>query len=55
MLLWSNKKLHPLDIGQTVLFKTPVIDRGCMAPRNVLGVVKKQMVICTTRNIVRNY
>ena len=41
MLTLSRQKLPPAEVGQNVLVKVPDVDRGRLAPRNVLDVVLK--------------
>ncbi|XP_050303513.1 SCAN domain-containing protein 3-like [Anthonomus grandis grandis] len=39
MIALSNSKLPPIDVGKTVIIRVPDVDRGRLAPRNVLAVV----------------
>lgn len=39
LLVSSLQKLPPAEVGQNVLVKTPDVDRGRLASRNVLAVV----------------
>ncbi|KAK4877438.1 hypothetical protein RN001_009944 [Aquatica leii] len=39
MLALSQQKLLPIKVGQNVVVKVPDVDRGRLAPRNVLAVV----------------
>ncbi|KAK5645096.1 hypothetical protein RI129_006396 [Pyrocoelia pectoralis] len=39
MLALSQQKLPPIKVGQNVVVKVPDVDRGRLAPRNVLAVV----------------
>lgn len=39
MVSLSNSKLAPVDIGKSVVVRVPDVDRGRLAPRNVLAVV----------------
>lgn len=39
MIALSNSKLPPIDVGRTVIVRVPDVDRGRLAPRNVLAVV----------------
>ena len=39
MVSLSNSRLPAVDIGTNVVIRVPDLDRGCLAPRNVLAVV----------------
>jgi len=39
MISLSNSQLAPVSIGKTVVVRVPDVDRGRLAPRNVLAVV----------------
>ena len=39
MVYLSNSRLPAVDIGTNVVVRVPDLDRGCLAPRNVLAVV----------------
>jgi len=39
MVSLSNARLPAVDIGTNIVVRVPDLDRGCLAPRNVLAVV----------------
>jgi len=39
MLSFSNSRLPAVDIGTNVVIRVPDLDRGHLAPRNVLAIV----------------
>jgi len=39
MVSLSNSRLPAVDIGTNVVVRVPDLDRGCLAPRNVLAVI----------------
>lgn len=44
MLNVSNKKLKPLEIGQTLAIEVPKVDRGPLDPKNIIGTIVEPMV-----------
>ncbi|CAH2007339.1 unnamed protein product [Acanthoscelides obtectus] len=39
MIALSISKLPPIDVGRTVILRVPDVDKGRLAPRNMLAVV----------------
>ncbi|XP_030750306.1 uncharacterized protein LOC115878088 [Sitophilus oryzae] len=67
MIALSNSKLPPIDVGRTVIVRVPDVDRGRLAPRNVLAVVnsvlttldfislERKMELCSRCTVVMRF
>jgi len=48
----SSSRLPAVDIGTNVVVRVPDLDRGCLAPRNVLAVKYIGKWVCTSNTTI---